>query len=142
MATIGFNPRFSNNSGFERLASGPAYNIEVLEENQYEISLVVAGFERSELDIQIEKGVLTVTGHKAQDSDENNRQFLHRGISVQNFKRQFNLADHVEVMDASLQNGLLQISLRREIPEAMKPKTIPISDGTQSLQHQASSEAA
>ena len=99
----------------------------MLDENRYAITIAVAGFDRAELDIQVEKGVLTVYGKKA--SDKTSRNYLHQGIARRAFERKFNLADHVEVTSADLNNGLLTISLLKEIPEAMKPRTIPISDG-------------
>jgi molecular chaperone IbpA len=88
--------------------------------------MAVAGFSEAELDIQTEKQTLTIRGSKAED--DNGRDFLHRGIAARNFERRFQLADHVEVTGAHLTNGLLNIDLAREIPEAMKPKTIPISN--------------
>ena len=105
----------------------PPYNIEVLGENQYAITLSVAGFNQSELDINVEKNVLTVRGKKAQREE---KQYLHQGIANRAFERKFNLADHVEVKGADLTNGLLTLSLLREIPEAMKPRSIPIGTGT------------
>ena len=105
----------------------PPYNIEVLEENRYAISLAIAGFAESDLDITVEKGVLTVRGKKSEDVE---RTYLHQGIANRAFERKFNLADHIEVTDADLTNGLLTISLVKEIPEAMKPKTIAINRGS------------
>jgi molecular chaperone IbpA len=99
----------------------------VLDENQYTITLAVAGFEQTELDIQVERGVLTIRGKKATESEE--RQFLYQGIANRSFERKFNLADHVEVTGADFNNGLLSVSLLREIPEAIKPKTIAINQG-------------
>jgi len=139
MATIDLTPLYRSTVGFDRLApmletalrndhaaTYPPYDIEVIDENRYAITIAVAGFERSELDIQVEKGVLTLRGKK--DAATSDRRYLHQGIARRGFERKFNLADHVEVTNASLQNGLLMISLVREIPEAMKPKNIPISD--------------
>lgn len=139
MSTIDLTPLYRSTVGFDRLgpmletalrndhaATYPPYDIEVIDENRYAITIAVAGFERSELDIQVEKGVLTLRGKK--DAVTSDRRYLHQGIARRAFERKFNLADHVEVTNASLQNGLLMISLVREIPEAMKPKTIPISD--------------
>jgi len=138
MNTIDLTPLYRNSVGFDRMASlldnalrsdsssqgYPPYNIEVIEDNRYTISLAVAGFTQDDLDINIEKGVLTVRGNKADDSDKN---YLHRGIANRAFERKFNLADYVEVTDADLDNGLLTISLLKEIPEAMKPKSISIN---------------
>jgi len=146
MATIDLSPLYRSTVGFDRLApmletalrndrgvSYPPYDIEVIDENRYAVTIAVAGFEREELDIQVERGVLTVAGKK--EAANSDRRYLHQGIARRTFERKFNLADHVEVTDASLRNGLLTISLVREIPEAMKPKTIPISDDNATLEH-------
>jgi molecular chaperone IbpA len=146
MASIDLTPLYRSSIGFDRLASVldsalrtdnvapgyPPYNIEVLDEDRYAITLAVAGFERSELDIQVEKGVLSVRGQKA---DEQERRYLHKGIAYRAFERKFDLADHVEVTGADLTNGLLTIRLNREIPEAMKPRTIAIDEGGTVLEH-------
>lgn len=138
MNTIDLTPLYRNSVGFDRMAAlldnalrtdsssqgYPPYNIEVLEENRYSISLAVAGFAEDDLDINVEKGVLTVRGKKADDGDKN---YLHRGIANRAFERKFNLADYIEVTSADLVNGLLTISLLKEIPEAMKPKSIAIN---------------
>lgn len=146
MATIDLTPLYRSTVGFDRLApmletalrndhaaAYPPYDIEVIDENRYAITIAVAGFERSELDIQVEKGVLTIRGKK--EAVKSDRRYLHQGIARRAFERKFNLADHVEVTDASLNNGLLAVSLVREIPEAMKPKSIPISDNRTALGH-------
>lgn len=144
MNTIDLSPLYRNSIGFDRMASlldnalrsesaspgYPPYNIEVLEENRYSISLAIAGFAESDLDISVEKGVLTVRGKKA---DEVERKYLHQGIANRAFERKFNLADHIEVTDADLANGLLTISLVKEIPEAMKPRTIAINQGNKNV---------
>lgn len=141
MNTIDLSPLYRNSIGFDRMAAlldnalrtesagpgYPPYNIEVLEENRYAISLALAGFAESDLDISVEKGVLTVRGKK---SDEVERKYLHQGIANRAFERKFNLADHIEVTAADLSNGLLTISLVKEIPEAMKPKSIAINSGS------------
>ena len=141
MATVDLTPLYRSTIGFDRLEPlletalrteqtstvYPPYDIEVLDENRYAITIAVAGFDRAELDIQVEKGVLTVYGKKV--SDKASRNYLHQGIARRAFECKFNLADHVEVTSADLNNGLLTISLLKEIPEAMKPRTIPISDG-------------
>lgn len=151
MNSMDLSPLYRSTIGFDRLASlidnalsadadasgYPPYNIEVLEESRYAITLAVAGFERNELDITVEKGVLSVRGQKAAQND---RKYLHQGISDRTFERKFNLADHVEVVDAVLNNGLLTINLVREVPEAMKPKTVEISQAGSSgnvLEHDA-----
>ena len=139
MRTLDFSPLYRSTVGFDHLSSlldsinrgdanqpsYPPYNIELLETDKYQISMAVAGFEESELDIQTEKGTLTVVGKKAGNHAEG-RNYLHQGIAARNFERRFQLADHVEVSGARLANGLLYIDLLRQIPEAMKPKKIAI----------------
>ncbi len=138
MNRIDFSPLYRSSVGFDRLASlldhslrsentgagYPPYNIEVEEENHYRITLAVAGFSRGELDIHVEKGVLTIRGKK--EPEQNQRQYLYQGIANRSFERKFNLADYVEVREAELDNGILSIELVKEIPEAMKPKNISI----------------
>ena len=138
MNALDLTPLYRNSIGFDRLASllnnanrsdatsagYPPYNIEVLEEDKYAITLAIAGFDQSEVAISTEKGVLTIRGEKLKTEQKN---YLHQGIANRTFERKFNLADHVEVTQAELENGLLTISLKREIPEAMKPKTIAIN---------------
>ena len=141
MNTIDLTPLYRNSVGFDRMASlldnalrtdsssqgYPPYNIEVLEENQYAISLAVAGFAEEDLDINVEKGVLTVRGKKADDSGA---KYLHRGIATRAFERRFQLADHIRVTGASHADGMLHIDLVREVPEALKPRRIEIARGT------------
>ena len=140
MNAIDLTPLYRNSVGFDRLAAllnnayasdsvsngYPPYNIEVLEENRYAITLALAGFDQNEININVEKGVLTVRGEKSKDEQ---KKYLHQGIANRTFERKFNLADHVEVTQADLNNGLLTISLKREIPEAMKPTNIAINQG-------------
>ena len=104
--------------------SYPPYNIEQFDEDNYQISMAVAGFDESELSITSENNSLIVEGKKSADDKEH--KYLHRGIASRNFKHQFQLAEHVKVSKADLRNGLLYIDLLREIPEAMKPRNIPI----------------
>lgn len=139
MATFDLTPLYRSTVGFDRLASVidtayrnetssagyPPYDIEVRDENEYSVTIAAAGFEQDELEIQVENGVLTVSGRKS--VDKSNRQFLYQGIATRAFERKFNLADHVEVTNAEFNNGLLTVNLVREIPEAMKPKTISIN---------------
>ena len=139
MATFDLSPLYRSTVGFDRLASVidtayrnetssagyPPYDIEVRDENQYSVTIAAAGFEQDELEIQVENGVLTVSGRKS--ADKSSRQFLYQGIATRAFERKFNLADHVEVTNAEFNNGLLTVNLVREIPEAMKPKTISIN---------------
>ena len=100
------------------------YNIERLDENRFQISVALAGFTPDEVTLTAEENVLTLEGRKAEKGEKT---FLHRGISTRNFKRQFTLADHVEVKGARFENGLLLVELQREIPEAMKPRRIAIN---------------
>lgn len=146
MNSIDLTPLYRSSIGFDRLASlldsalssdtvasgYPPYNIEVLADNKYAIELAVAGFDEKELDIKVEKGTLIVRGEK-QRQDEH--KYLYHGIANRTFERKFNLADYVEVIDASLKNGLLTISLVKEIPEAMKPKSIAINNGNKALEN-------
>ena len=119
----------------ERTANGyPPYDIEVRDENQYAITIAVAGFDRSELDIQVEKGLLTVRGKKA--TGKKTPDYLYQGIANRAFERKFNLADHVEVTAADFNNGLLVISLVKQIPDAMKPKNIAISQSGNIIEHE------
>ncbi len=141
MRTLDFSPLFRSAVGFDRMAdlldnaarveqskpSYPPYNIELLGENNYRITMAVAGFAESDIDITSEQGKLIVVGRKAKDDAT---KFLHKGIASREFERSFQLADHVNVTDAKLENGLLHIVLVREIPEAMKPKKIAISNGS------------
>ena len=150
MNAIDLTPIYRNSVGFDRLAqlfdsalrsdssagNYPPYNIESLGENRYAISLAVAGFTEPELDIKVERGTLTVRGKKADDKE---RKFLYQGIANRTFERSFSLADHVEVVDAQLVNGLLTIALVKELPEAMKPRAIAINSGRNkaALEHKA-----
>jgi len=142
MNAIDLTPLYRNSVGFDRLASlidnalttdssgggYPPYNIEVLDENSYVITVAVAGFTQDELDIQVEKGILTVRGNK---NAKTKRNYLYQGIANRTFERKFNLADYVEVTKADLDHGLLTINLVKEVPEAMKPKSIPIGQDSQ-----------
>lgn len=151
MNAIDFSPLYRSTVGFDRLATlldtaqnsnhsngYPPYNIETTKENEYAITIAVAGFEESELDIQSERGVLTVRGRKAAD-EKNDRTYLYQGIATRTFERKFQLADHVEVVNADLANGMLTINLVKEIPEAMKPKRISIGGGSV-ISHQKTEE--
>ncbi|CFX29134.1 heat shock chaperone [Candidatus Filomicrobium marinum] len=138
MRHIDFPSLYRSTVGFDRLAqlldqvsgedSGyPPYNIERLAENEYRISMAVAGFTRDELEVEVKEQTLSVRGQKAAESTE--RQFLHRGIAARSFERRFQVADHVEVTGADLKDGMLHVDLVRNLPERMKPRTISISDG-------------
>jgi molecular chaperone IbpA len=147
MNTIDFTPLYRSSVGFDRLASlldsalrtdqsaggYPPYNIEMMDDDRYAISLAVAGFSKEELDIKVENNVLTVSGKKADDAVEH--RYLYQGIATRTFERRFNLADHVEVSNAEFSNGLLTVRLVRELPEAMKPRTITIEGAGQVLEH-------
>ena len=140
MRTYDLSPFYRTAIGFDRLAkmlnenqrseneiSYPPYNIELVDENAYKIVMAVAGFLQDELEIETEHQALRVTGRKAKREQETT--FLHRGIATRDFEHKFQLADHVKVTGANLENGLLTIALLREIPEALKPRKIQI--GTQ-----------
>jgi molecular chaperone IbpA len=154
MTTIDFSPLYRSTVGFDRFASlldsvhqnnhsngYPPYNIEATDENEYAITIAVAGFEESELDLQTERGVLTVRGEKAKD-DKKKRNYLYQGIATRTFERKFELADHVEVVNADLSNGMLTISLVKEIPEAMKPKRISIGTSPKAIEAEKEEIAA
>lgn len=151
MRTLDLSPLYRTGVGFDRLVrlldmniqqdSGyPPYNIEAVEENAYEISIAVAGFSESELDIVSENNTLTVSGKKESDGVE--RSYLHQGIAYRSFERRFQLADYVKVVAAKLENGLLQISLEREVPDAMKPRKIEIGTGSAKVIEQNAKSAA
>ena len=123
-------------SNVENAGNGyPPYNIERLGENEYRITMAVAGFGEDDLNIEVKEHTLTVTGSKTQE--QSGSDFLHQGIAARNFERRFQLADFVEVAGAKIENGLLHIELRREIPEAMKPRTIEISSSAGSKKRKA-----
>ena len=108
----------------EQLPSYPPYNIELVAEDQYRITMAVAGFDRSELDIEVERNTLKIVGRK--QKSEQNSTYLHRGIATRDFEHRFKLADQINVVSSSLDNGLLNIALVRVIPEALKPRKIAI----------------
>jgi molecular chaperone IbpA len=125
-STIGFDHLFDVFDEVQRTTEDnyPHYNIERLDENHFQISVALAGFRPEEISLSAEQNVLTLEGRKA---DHGERNFLFRGISTRSFKRQFTLADHVEVKSARFEDGLLVIELAREVPEAMKPRQIAIN---------------
>ncbi|MCS6154706.1 Hsp20 family protein [Shewanella baltica] len=138
MRTYDLTPLYRSAIGFDRLAqlaehaaanngnSGyPPYNIELLGENRYRITMAVAGFSMAELEISSEGEKLLVKGNKAESQTE--RKYLYQGIAERGFERTFQLADYVTVLGASLENGLLNVDLVREIPEALKPRKIEIT---------------
>jgi molecular chaperone IbpA len=146
MRTYDLSPLYRSTVGFDRLfglldsvTNGeaqpyPPYNIERTGENAYRVTMAVAGFGEGDLDIQSKENVLTVKGEKKEEKEEKGRELLYRGIASRAFERRFQLADHVEVVGASLNNGLLHIDLVREIPEAMKPRKIAIGNGGEARQ--------
>jgi molecular chaperone IbpA len=148
MRHLDFSPLYRSTVGFDRLfdmldsasrteASNnwPSYNIERTGEDRYRITMAVAGFAPEEINIVAQGNALLVTGQKK--PDEEGVQYLHRGIAARAFKQSFDLADHVKVVGAGLENGLLTIELAREIPEAMKPRRIDIrsTDGAKTVEH-------
>ena len=140
-STIGFDRLFDTLDEVQRTAeeSYPPYNIERLDENRFQITVALAGFTPEEVSLTSEQNVLTLEGRK---NDQEGKTFLHRGISTRNFKRQFTLADYVEVRGARFENGLLLIDLQREIPEAMKPRRITINGAAPGKVTQIESKAA
>lgn len=128
-STIGFDRLFDllENNARATADNYPPFNLERLAEDRYRITLAVAGFARDEIEITAQQNLLLVTGKKADTQDNGN--FLHIGIANRNFERRFELADFVFVEDARLTDGLLVVDLVREVPEAMKPKTIAIKTG-------------
>jgi len=143
MRHVDFSPLYRSTVGFDRLFSlldsmgqpeqaapaYPPYNIERTGENAYRISMAVAGFGETDLDIEAKENTLLVKGDQKKD-EKDNRDMLFQGIAARNFERRFQLADHVEVRSAHLENGLLHIDLVREIPEAMKARKISIGETT------------
>ena len=139
MTSFDLSPLFRTAIGFDRLARNlesatrvdaggyPPYNIEIQGEDRYRITMAVAGFSDADLDIEVKENVLRVSGAKKEDSTEH--RYLHRGIANRGFERSFQLADYVRVDSAELKDGMLNISLVREIPEAMKPRRIEIQTG-------------
>ena len=147
MTTFDFSPLFRTSVGYDRLASlqgagFPPYNIQKAGEDRYRITMAVAGFSQNELTITCENNRLIVTGDKAEDKETDENAFLYRGIATRSFERRFNLAEHVKVTGAKLDNGLLHIELEREIPEAMKPRTIEINTSGNLLEGEAQDKAA
>ena len=140
MRTIDFSPLYRSAVGFDRLASllesasradaptgYPPYNIETVGENAYRIEIAVAGFKPEELNIEARENTLTVQGRKPANDEA--KRYLHRGLAERNFERRFQLADYVVVTGAALADGLLSISLERQLPEALKPRRIEIATG-------------
>jgi molecular chaperone IbpA len=148
MRHFDFAPLYRSTIGFDRLvqlldsfpgndvdSAYPPYNIERLGENEYRITMAVAGFGQDEIKIESKEQSLVVRGDKKPEDKE--RQYLHRGIAARSFERRFQLADHVEVVTADMKDGLLHIELVRNLPERMKPRHIPISAGQSAKQLEA-----
>jgi len=150
MHTIDFSPFHRFAIGFDRMqrqfdqlqrlegadSAYPPYNIEVLSETEYRITMAVAGFAEDELEITVEDTHLTVSGRTGQDNET--REYLHRGIATRAFERRFELADHIKIKGAKLDNGLLHIALEREVPEELKPRKVAIETaGAKAIEHKA-----
>ena len=127
-STVGFDRLFSMLDGFEAAPGYPPYNIERTGENEYRVSVAVAGFAENELSIEAKENTLTIKGSK-QVKEQQNGEVLYQGIAARAFERVFQLADYVQVKNAALENGLLHVDLVREIPEAKKTRQIPIGNG-------------
>jgi len=144
MTGYDFSPLFRSAIGFDRIARAlddaaraeqtayPPYNVELVDENKYEITMALAGFEREELNLEFEGDSLKVVGRKTRQDQK--RTYLHRGIAERDFEHRFKLADHVSVAGANLINGILRIELVRQIPEALKARRIEIDVADQSAE--------
>jgi molecular chaperone IbpA len=142
MRTFDLAPLYRSTVGFDRVFSlfddlvghdngtpgYPPYNIERTGENDYRITVAVAGFSEPELNIEVKESTLTITGNKQAKTEEKKGETLYQGIAARAFERVFQLADHVQVKGASMENGLLHVDLVREIPEAKKPRQITIGN--------------
>ena len=143
MRNVDLSPLYRSFIGFDHLASlldnanrteksngYPPYNIESVAEDKYRITMAIAGFHESELDIQSEQNTLVVKGTKADSAEQTaQKKYLYQGIAERNFERRFQLGDYIKVIGAEMENGLLHIELEREIPEALKPRKIEIGKG-------------
>lgn len=143
MRTYDLTPLFRSTIGFDNLSrlldsamkmeeatpTYPPYNIEKLNDDAYRITMAVAGFSENDLSLITQDNVLLVTGKQVQDETQAERVYLHRGIAARAFERRFQLADHVKVIGASMKDGLLHVDLKREVPEAKKPRAIKIEHG-------------
>jgi molecular chaperone IbpA len=145
-STVGFDRVFSmidQLDGTEGAApSYPPYNIERNGENAFRISVAVAGFTDADLSIEAKENTLTIRGEKQTNDEEKTGDVLYKGIAERTFERGFQLADHVRVKGANLENGLLHVDLVREIPEAMKPRAIPITSSSKLLEVKPTKVAA
>ena len=145
-STVGFDRMFSmldQLDGVEgSVSSYPPYNIERSGENAFRISVAVAGFTDADLSIETKESRLTIRGEKRTNDEEKTGDVLYKGIAERTFERSFQLADHVQVKEANLENGLLHVDLVRELPEAMKPRAIPITSSSKLLQVKPTKVAA
>ncbi|SCY47895.1 Hsp20 family protein [Microvirga guangxiensis] len=137
-STVGFDRLFDlldQSSQIDSMTNWPPYNIEKAGEDQYVITMAIAGFSPDELEITQKENQLVIAGQR--HGSEEGKQYLHRGIATRAFRQTFNLADHVKVVGANLENGLLTIELKREVPEALKPRRIEIASGgkAQQIEH-------
>ncbi len=153
MRTLDLSPLFRASVGFDSLTrvfeaatrvdnatfSYPPYNIAKSGDDTYRITFALAGFSENEIDIQVENNTLTVSGKVSQDKDATT--YLHRGIAGRSFERKFELANHIQVTGARMENGLLHVDLKREIPEALKPRRIAINGNTAPAEKQISQAA-
>lgn len=158
MTTFDLSPLFRSTIGFDRMgrlldtasrfneaqSNYPPYNIEKSGENAYRITMAVAGFTEADLDLVQQENSLVISGKHAGEEAEEQGRYLHRGIGMRAFERRFELADHIKVKGAALENGLLHVDLVREVPEAKKPRKIEIAAGTPSqvIEGETSKEAA
>lgn len=151
MTSFDFSPLFRSAIGFDRLTDAleaarrldtngyPPYNIELTGEDQYRITMAVAGFGPDELEIEVKESKLRVSGRKSEDAGEHH--YLYRGIANRSFERTYQLADHVRVDGAEVKDGLLHVDLVREIPEAMKPRRIEIRGARKAIENQPADAA-
>ena len=139
-STVGFDRLFSMLDGFEFAPGYPPYNIERTGENDYRVTVAVAGFGENELSIEAKENTLTIKGSK-QVKEEQDGEVLYQGIAARAFERVFQLADHVQVKNANLENGLLHVDLVREVPEAKKPRQVPIGNGNGKAEVEAKAAA-
>jgi molecular chaperone IbpA len=147
MSSLDFSPFYRSTVGFDRVFNRldalvgqeaktyPPYNIEKVGDNAYRISIAVAGFSNGDIAIESKENALTIKGAKPAET-ETKREFLHRGIAERSFELRFQLAEYVEVAGAALENGLLHVELKREIPESKKARQIPINGATKTLEDQ------
>jgi len=156
MRNFDLSPLYRSTVGFDRVfgmldslgnfeganPAYPPYNIERTGENAYRVTLAVAGFGEADINIEVKEGTLTVSGSKQESNDTAGKEVLYRGIAARSFERRFQLADHVEVRGATLENGLLHVDLVREIPEAMKPRTIAINGKSRPVEKQVEAKVA